>query len=252
MTGETLARRLWTAAQTDQGLLTRLRVTYRGRFDVLDALWWRAHPLTLSPGGQPDPASGLADLQAAVYSPAASFEPLVEFVDPITGEAVHATENAHRLRKLMQELKQDAATLDFTLERLSDWTDDAAGSRGASDGGRGLSEGRRSFTDDGRPAPVSAAAAAAAAANAVSGSAVADHRRAPLLALLAFAAGVAAGVVGTMTTMGLDGNRLPGALSPPKTSVASGGSAAPATPCRSSLDPLNSWAARSRSSGANS
>jgi hypothetical protein len=204
VTGETLVQRLWAAAQTDAGLLTRLRVSYRGRFDVLDALWWRANPLTPTPAGAPDPASGLAALQAAVYSPAAASEPLVEFVDPITGEPVHATENEHRLRELMQQLNRDAAALDFTLERLSDWTHE-----GSFSGDRPDREPRPET--DPRPDPPVAPAP------------VADRRRTPLLVLVGFAAGVATGAVAAMATMDPRGTRAaPGpAASQATASVAS-------------------------------
>lgn len=202
VTGETLAQRLWTAAQTDVGLLTRLRVTYRGRFDALDALWWRANPLTPTPAGVPDPAAGLAALQAAVYSPAAASEPLVEFVDPITGESVHATENEHRLRELMQQLNRDAAALDFTLERMSDWSENVGRSRRGAVPREGSFSGDRPDREPGpgtNPRPDLPTAADPAA--------VAHRRRTPLLLLVGFAAGAAMGAGVAMATIDLRGTR---------------------------------------------
>lgn len=53
---------------TDDDWLERVRSAYRGRHDVLDALWWAAHPLTTAPSGTQDPATGLAALQRAVFA----------------------------------------------------------------------------------------------------------------------------------------------------------------------------------------
>ncbi|TFD49051.1 hypothetical protein E3T33_00790 [Cryobacterium sp. TMT1-2-1] len=125
MTQEILAQRLWTAAQNDSGLLTRLRSAYRGRFDVRDALWWRANPLAPTPSGRPDPAAELFELKAAVYCMHSVPEPLVEFVDPITLRTVHATETEHRLRQRMREQAQEDAALDAALATADRWADAA-------------------------------------------------------------------------------------------------------------------------------
>jgi hypothetical protein len=119
-----LAQRLWTDARADAHLLGRLRAEYRGSHDVTDALWWRAHPLTPSPDGQPDPASELAPLQERVYSRPVDggagdgSEPLLEFVDPISLRVVTATESGRRLRALSLRLEEDARALDQLLERF--------------------------------------------------------------------------------------------------------------------------------------
>ncbi|TFD73350.1 hypothetical protein E3T54_16315 [Cryobacterium sp. Sr8] len=125
MTQEILAQRLWTAAQNDSDLLTRLRSAYRGRFDVRDALWWRANPLAPTPSGRPDPAAELFELKAAVYCMHSVPEPLVEFVDPITLRTVHATETEHRLRQRMREQAQEDAALDAALATADRWADAA-------------------------------------------------------------------------------------------------------------------------------
>jgi len=136
VTQEILAQRLWTAAQNDSDLLTGLRSAYRGRFDVRDALWWRANPLAPTPSGRPDPAAELIELKAAVYCLHSVPEPLVEFVDPITLRTVRATETEHRLRQRMREQAQEDAALDAVLSAADRWTGaaDAADTLDAADG----------------------------------------------------------------------------------------------------------------------
>ena len=121
MTLKTVAGRLETAAETDPGLVIALRAAYRGRHDVQDALWWRAHPLSRSPGGHPDPLVGLGAEQAAVYSRSRIDGPLSEVADPDTGEPVTATLGEHRLRELTRLLAQDAAALDLVLVSFRGW-----------------------------------------------------------------------------------------------------------------------------------
>jgi len=123
VTREILAQRLWTAAQNDSDLRTRLRSSYRGRFDVFDALWWRANPLSPTPAGRPDPAAELIDLKAAVYRLHRDPEPLVEFVDPITQRTVYATEAEHLLRTRMREQAQEESALDAILAAAEGWTE---------------------------------------------------------------------------------------------------------------------------------
>ncbi|TFD82566.1 hypothetical protein [Cryobacterium fucosi] len=121
MTLKTVAGRLETAAETDLGLVIALRAAYRGRHDVQDALWWRAHPLSRTPGGRPDPLVGLGAEQAAVYSRTRIDGPLSEVADPDTGEPVSATIGEHRLRELTRLLAQDAAALDLVLVSFRAW-----------------------------------------------------------------------------------------------------------------------------------
>jgi hypothetical protein len=107
----TPAERLWVAARADAALLADMRGAYRGRFDVLDALWWRAHPLTPTSDGRQDPVAELAPLQAAVYSRAAGTEPGI----------------GQRLAALEAQLAADGAALDATLEWFNQWEQSAAG-----------------------------------------------------------------------------------------------------------------------------
>jgi hypothetical protein len=97
------AGNLREAAQADAALGAVLRRAYLGRHDVLDALWWRAHPLTETPAGRLDPAAELPTLQAAVYSRARSAE--------------SAPGDEQRLAALQLALEQDAADLDELLEQ---------------------------------------------------------------------------------------------------------------------------------------
>jgi hypothetical protein len=95
-----------------------LRAAYRGRHDVLDALWWAAHPFTTSPRGVADPATGLRDLQRAVFSRAAANSPLVEAVHPETGVTVRVRESEHRLRQEQELLSNDAKHLADALSAV--------------------------------------------------------------------------------------------------------------------------------------
>jgi hypothetical protein len=115
-----LAHQLWTDAQSNAHLQRRLRAAYRGRHDVLDALWWRAHPSTRSPNGQSDPASTLPEALAEVYSRRSSTEPLLEFLDPVSNHMVRATEADRVLRTLTVDLSRDAAALDATLDEFEE------------------------------------------------------------------------------------------------------------------------------------
>lgn len=101
MTSESVARRLHAAAVTDAAIAARLRAAYPGRHDVLDALWWRAHPLTPSPAGQADPAAELPRMQAAVYSRTRPDGSLLE--------------SERQLRALAAQLRQDETDLDGVL-----------------------------------------------------------------------------------------------------------------------------------------
>ncbi len=66
--GAAEAARLLAAASADPALSARLRAAYRGTDDALDALWWRAHPLTETPAGIPDPAIEWDALRRTAYS----------------------------------------------------------------------------------------------------------------------------------------------------------------------------------------
>lgn len=113
------AEELLSAAQADARLRDELRAAYRGRHDVLDALWWAAHPLTISPWRHADPAAELASLQAAVFSRDIETEPQIEVTYVDTGYRVQMTKPEHLLRVLTAELAEDAAALDAVLARFS-------------------------------------------------------------------------------------------------------------------------------------
>lgn len=98
-------------AQSDPEFEAGLRSAYRGRHDVLDALWWAAYPLTDSPRGVSDPAAGLRELQRAAFSRAAAEAPAVEVVDSQTGERVRMRESEHQLHQAQRLLAKDAQHL---------------------------------------------------------------------------------------------------------------------------------------------
>jgi hypothetical protein len=114
------AEKLWTDSQSDAKLLADLRAAHRGRFDVLDALWWRSHPGVPTPQGVPDPAAELDRLSASVYSVHSTAEPLVEFIDPVSNQPVRTTEDGRRLRMLTLHLAEDAAALDAAIRSIAE------------------------------------------------------------------------------------------------------------------------------------
>jgi hypothetical protein len=106
-----LARRLWEATQTDAALLADLTAAYRGRHDLRDALWWRAHPLTSTPAGIADPAQALRPLQDAVFSKVA---------DATDSGGMSGT--SAELSALTEELAHDRGELDVVLDRFGERT----------------------------------------------------------------------------------------------------------------------------------
>ncbi|MBK4346090.1 hypothetical protein [Lacisediminihabitans changchengi] len=107
-----LAARLFTAATDDRSVRTRLRHRYAGRHDVLDALWWRAHPLSTAPSGRPDPALALAALRRATYARPTA-EPVPYTDDAGATTMISPAELA--LREAMASLTADTAALDRVL-----------------------------------------------------------------------------------------------------------------------------------------
>lgn len=65
------ARHVLRELDGDPQAAARLRSHYRGRHEVLNALWWRMHPLEPSPRGQVDPATARRELALEVFSRAA-------------------------------------------------------------------------------------------------------------------------------------------------------------------------------------
>ena len=108
-----LAARLLDQATDDRSLRTRLRASYPGRHDVLDALWWRAHPLSTAPSGTPDPALELEPLRRAAY--ARSTAAPVRYTDTATGMSALVAPAELALRQAMGALEADAAALDRVL-----------------------------------------------------------------------------------------------------------------------------------------
>lgn len=108
-----LAARLLDRATDDRGLRTRLRASYHGRHDVLDALWWRAHPLSTAPSGTPDPALELEPLRRAAY--ARSTAAPVPYTDTATGGTVLVSPAELALRQAMHALDADTEALDRVL-----------------------------------------------------------------------------------------------------------------------------------------
>lgn len=78
-----------------------LRRSYRGRHDVLDALWWAAHPLTES-AGLADPAVEVKELQRAAFAR--------------TSDPVLASENLRRLQEAQNHVAEDARLLADALD----------------------------------------------------------------------------------------------------------------------------------------
>ena len=103
MTREPFERAL-ERCTTDPQYESRLRSVYQGRHDVLDALWWAAHPLTPSPRGLSDPAAELRPLQNAVFSREKAESPIIEVADPDTGASVRMSEAEHRLQEAQRLL----------------------------------------------------------------------------------------------------------------------------------------------------
>lgn len=54
-------------ALTDPDFLLAVTAAHRGRWPVLDALWWWAHPAEAAPSGSPSPASRLSTLQRRLF-----------------------------------------------------------------------------------------------------------------------------------------------------------------------------------------
>lgn len=96
------AERALERALTNPAYEAALRDAYRGRHDVLDALWWAAHPLTDSARGLPDPAVEHRLLQRAAYARAS---------DP-----AQANENLRRLQEAEHQLIDDAQLLADAVE----------------------------------------------------------------------------------------------------------------------------------------
>ncbi|GAA1000999.1 hypothetical protein [Subtercola frigoramans] len=110
------ASRVLEIARADPGALDALEAAYSGRFAVMDALWWSAHPLTRAPSGALDPAMALPAARAAAYSREASSSPIVEIDDPATGETLAVTRAEAELIGLEEQLDADRRALGDAIE----------------------------------------------------------------------------------------------------------------------------------------
>ena len=54
-------------ALTDPDFLSAVTAAHRGRWAVLDALWWWSHPAEAAPSGSPSPAARLSTLQRRLF-----------------------------------------------------------------------------------------------------------------------------------------------------------------------------------------
>ena len=110
--GASEAARLLARATDDPALRSRLRSHYEGRHDVLDALWWRVHPLTTAPSGRADPALALDPLRRAAYSRSTAAP--VPYRDA-GGATVLISPGELALREALTVLDADTAALDRVL-----------------------------------------------------------------------------------------------------------------------------------------
>ena len=91
-------RDAYQRALDDQEFRSAVEDHYRGSRDVLDALWWRAHPDQASPQGAPAPSGRVRALQRRVFAADA---------DAAGDDAVHRA-----LRELQAEIAGERAAID--------------------------------------------------------------------------------------------------------------------------------------------
>lgn len=65
---DTRADDVYGRAQRDATFLEHVRQGHRGRWNVLDALWWESRPLEVAPSGTPAPAAELRELHRRLFS----------------------------------------------------------------------------------------------------------------------------------------------------------------------------------------
>ena len=115
------AERLLERAGDDPEFDARLRAAYQGRHDVLDALWWAAHPLTSTPRGTADPASELRELQRAAFSRSAAATP---------AETLEAERRLHEAERALADdarhLAEAVAAVESTTPAIDDQRADDA------------------------------------------------------------------------------------------------------------------------------
>ena len=159
---------LYALLSRDAHALAALRAVYSGSNDVLDAVWWREHPLADTPDGRPDPARVLDRLKARAFSRVGSAA-LVELTDPETGEVRQVPEAAAALVAAEARLQNEAAALDAALRDARPALDQAEAH---------IARTRAALHADGLPlagAVADPAAAMAATDTAAAGPAAADR-----------------------------------------------------------------------------
>lgn len=86
----------------DSVFLNTVRAAHTGQWDVLDALWWQAHPASPGPSGAPSPSASLRDLQRQAFS--------------ADGDAIGDQATAQRIRALETEIRDESRAIINALE----------------------------------------------------------------------------------------------------------------------------------------
>jgi hypothetical protein len=111
-------------ALRDPAFRARVAAAYTGRHDILDALWWRDHPMSPTPEGTPSPAADLTSLRADVFGRPADPAP-TPAPAPASSRAAHPSGDpstaatdaaARRLEALERELADDRRAIDAAVE----------------------------------------------------------------------------------------------------------------------------------------
>ena len=85
----------------DPGFLDAVRAQHRGRWDVLDALWWATHPADTAPSGRPAPLVRVEALQKRVFAADAD-----AVGDPVV---------SRRLQDLQSEIVRERTLIDAAI-----------------------------------------------------------------------------------------------------------------------------------------
>ncbi|TFC30716.1 hypothetical protein E3O25_03310 [Cryobacterium sp. TMT1-3] len=88
-------------ATNDPSFLEAVRAAYAGTDDVLDVLWWQAHPDQASPSGTAAPAARRRELQRRIFA--------------IDGDAVNNAAAAQQLAQLDDEIRFERAAFERAL-----------------------------------------------------------------------------------------------------------------------------------------
>lgn len=85
----------------DPGFLDAVRAQHRGRWDVLDALWWATHPADTAPSGRPAPLVRVEALQKRVFAADA--------------DAVGDPDVSRTLQQLQSEIVRERTLIDAAI-----------------------------------------------------------------------------------------------------------------------------------------